>query len=552
MTGIPITGRTVIPFWRQIRWRLIGTFLLLAVIPSLVTSLSTSSLALQSAQDRVIAQLESVADLKQHQLDSWLSNSTAMLHLVGRGPIGEQIKILARATSASGADADALGTLLAQTVEQTKAADAGQPRFRALFVYRPDGLVITASDPALMGRVVTRQPYFAQSLGGDYIQTPYYEVGKTELAMVMTTPVLSENGAVVAILAGELNLSTLGEIMLDRSGLSQSGETYLVSKESGYLLTPSRFEGYPLARAYRSVGIDRGLRGESGSGLYDDYREPAVEVVGVYRWVPSMQAALLAEIDREEAFATAVWLRQVSLFIMFGASILALLLGLFVAERIGRPIANLTRIAGTIAGGDLSERSTVRGRDEIGILGASFNTMADRVQDAMADLEQRIAERTAALQNSLSQREEMLAELQESSEARNALQDAIRRTSSPVLPVLDGVLVMPLVGIVDEDRAGLLMSTLLTAIETERAHTLILDVTGVPIVDTQVAAALIRATEAARLLGAESVLVGIRPELAQTIVSLGVDLSSIYSEADLRSGIMYAANRARRQSANSV
>jgi rsbT co-antagonist protein RsbR len=104
---------------------------------------------------------------------------------------------------------------------------------------------------------------------------------------------------------------------------------------------------------------------------------------------------------------------------------------------------------------------------------------------------------------------------------------------------------MPLVGLIDEERAELLTSTLLAAIERERARCVIMDVTGVPLVDTAVAGALLQAGAAARLLGAETVLVGIRPELAQTIVSLGVSLDDLVTRNNLEAGLRYAMEQAR-------
>jgi anti-anti-sigma regulatory factor/HAMP domain-containing protein len=537
------TPAPTIPIWRQIRWRLSASFVLLAVLPSLLVGFWISTLALQDSQQHVIEQLESVADLKLRQIESWLSSSTAMLKLIGGGPIGGEIAALGATGSPDAEAATRVGALLAQAIQQTGTVDNGQPRFRSLFVYLPDGHIVAASEPNLIGRVVTRQPYFAASLSGDTLQQPYYAIGTTELIMAMTTPIKDATGATTAVLASDINLTTLGTIMLERSGLGHSGETYLVSKESNYLLTPSRFEGYPQTRAYRSEGIDRALSGEAGQGIYLGYRTPSTEVVGVYRWVPSLQAALLAEADRDEVLAEAGPLRRLSLGLTIGASLIALVLGLFVAARISRPLSNLTRVSEQIAHGNLSQRATVQTHDEIGALGIGFNHMADRLQGVLADLELRIAERTAELRGALTDREHSLTELRESINAQNELRETVRRMSSPVLPVLDGVLVMPLVGIIDQDRADQLTSELLLAIEHQHAHTIILDVTGVPLVDTHVAAALIQATDAARLLGAVSILVGIRPELAQTIVGLGVDLSSIQSLADLQSGIFFASRR---------
>jgi rsbT co-antagonist protein RsbR len=112
--------------------------------------------------------------------------------------------------------------------------------------------------------------------------------------------------------------------------------------------------------------------------------------------------------------------------------------------------------------------------------------------------------------------------------------------SVPVVPVADGVLALPLVGALDSQRAALLTERLLEAIHRDRARTILIDITGVSVVDTQVAAALLRAAQAVRMLGAEPVLVGIRAEVAQTVVGLGLDLSHITSRRDLRSGLAYA------------
>jgi PAS domain S-box-containing protein len=112
--------------------------------------------------------------------------------------------------------------------------------------------------------------------------------------------------------------------------------------------------------------------------------------------------------------------------------------------------------------------------------------------------------------------------------------------STPLIPISDHVVVMPLIGAIDSDRAGQVLETLLHGIERSHARVAILDITGVPLVDTQVAKSLITAAQAVRLLGARIVLTGIRPEVAQTLVGLGVDLGDIVTHSTLQSGIAYA------------
>ncbi len=119
-------------------------------------------------------------------------------------------------------------------------------------------------------------------------------------------------------------------------------------------------------------------------------------------------------------------------------------------------------------------------------------------------------------------------------------QEALRRLSTPIIPISDAVLVMPLVGTLDADRARQAMEALLEELVGRQARTAILDVTGVPEVDEQAASAIHRIALGARLLGAEVVLTGIRPEVAQALVSLGVDLGKVVTRRDLQSGVAFA------------
>jgi rsbT co-antagonist protein RsbR len=125
----------------------------------------------------------------------------------------------------------------------------------------------------------------------------------------------------------------------------------------------------------------------------------------------------------------------------------------------------------------------------------------------------------------------------------SAQQAAIRELSTPLIPIASGVVAMPLIGTIDTNRARLVIETLLSGVSELRAHTTILDITGVPIVDTQVANALLQAAQAVKLLGARVILTGIRPEVAQTLVGLGVDLSGIVTRGTLQSGIADALER---------
>jgi rsbT co-antagonist protein RsbR len=121
-----------------------------------------------------------------------------------------------------------------------------------------------------------------------------------------------------------------------------------------------------------------------------------------------------------------------------------------------------------------------------------------------------------------------------------AQQATLRELSTPLMPIADGVVVMPLIGVIDSARAQQIMESLLNGVSEYKAHVALIDITGVKIIDTQVAGVLLRAAQAVRLLGAQVVLTGISPEIAQTLVHIGAEIRDVKTKATLQEGIRYA------------
>lgn len=116
-------------------------------------------------------------------------------------------------------------------------------------------------------------------------------------------------------------------------------------------------------------------------------------------------------------------------------------------------------------------------------------------------------------------------------------QEAIRELSTPVLAVREGILIVPIIGAIDTLRARQLTEHLLQSIRDLRARAVVVDITGVPAVDSKVANHLVQTVDAARLLGASVVVTGISPEIARTLVTIGVDLTKMNTVCDLQGGI---------------
>jgi len=151
---------------------------------------------------------------------------------------------------------------------------------------------------------------------------------------------------------------------------------------------------------------------------------------------------------------------------------------------------------------------------------------------------------TVALENSrlFAQVAQRTAELRQDQERLQAINKGLvaLSLSTPLLPIGDQVVVLPLIGAMGPERFEQVLETLLQGVKTHGARVAILDITGVAVVDDQVANGLIGAARAVQLLGAQIVLTGIRPEIAQTLVGLGIDMQGITTRGTLQSGIAYA------------
>lgn len=224
--------------------------------------------------------------------------------------------------------------------------------------------------------------------------------------------------------------------------------------------------------------------------------------------------------------------------IVGGAGFLVLLaaipLGLLYLIRVVvTPVGDVARAAERRAAGELGVRAPVAGAGEAGRLARSFNTMADALEVSRAELEQRgirLGEINRDLRGAL-------ADLERSK------QQAILELSTPVLQLSAGLLVLPIVGALDLERARQIDARLLEAVRTRRARVAVIDVTGVPEIDSRVASQLLRTVTAVRLLGARVITTGVSGELAAALVALDMDFSAVESYADLQRGVESASGR---------
>ena len=140
----------------------------------------------------------------------------------------------------------------------------------------------------------------------------------------------------------------------------------------------------------------------------------------------------------------------------------------------------------------------------------------------------------------IDEQSKLIEELREAHETIAEQSEALMELSTPVVKVWDEVILLPLIGMLDTERSQQMIERMLHSITAEDAKVAILDVTGVPVMDTSVARHLLQAVDSARVLGSQVIITGISPNAAQTLATLGVDFSRIATRGSLRAGVSEA------------
>jgi PAS domain S-box-containing protein len=364
---------------RSLQARTLAFFILLALAPAALVLAFALFMSYESSKQQIFNQLESVATLKTEQIHNWVSSmQDELLMPVADERLSRQLDGLLAGGDGGGNEAaqaqQEMVRLFRRAVELSQWLDA-------MFLLSADGSLVLATDDVEASDSHRLQAYYTQGLDSPAASLRFASdtfPAKGRGALIVSRPIRSRDGETLGVLCGRASLKKLQEVMTERSGLGESGETYLVASDYT-LATSSRFEGYQTGDTYvRTEGVRQVLENQAeGYGLYLDYRK--IPIMGVYRWLPDLEMVLLSEIDQEEAFRS---INRTVAMISGGAVLIVLLAGvagLAFSRRITGPLLALVMTAKHIAGGRLDARCPVQSDDEIGSLSASFNTMADEL-----------------------------------------------------------------------------------------------------------------------------------------------------------------------------
>ncbi len=383
-----------------IRNRLFIAFISLVLVPvALIIGISTW-MGLRSGEAQLKSQLRSVATLKQAEINTWLLGLRLELENRVRPDQGlARMQTLLRtpdqATPVLPGFQDSTDRQL--VLFNLRQAIDLQREFGELFLLDLQGRIVLSTDPWQEGKIYRFAAFFREGLNGFYFQPPLYDPSLKKVSIIAALPVTDAEGEPLGVLAGRTGVTRLNEIMIEHTGLGETGETYLVG-QNYILLTDSRSPEYVSGQAYvRSQGIRTAVNNATfGEALYPDYR--GKPVIGVYNWLPDLRIVLMAEQDQAEAFAPIYQTLQLNGFLALGAVLLAGVFALVFTRSIANPVIGLAETAQRIAAGNLTLTAPVVRRDEIGSLATAFNRMTGQLRDLVGSLEERVALRTRRLE----------------------------------------------------------------------------------------------------------------------------------------------------------
>ncbi len=398
---------------RLVVWAALGVLAVVSVV-----SFAAYRIARSGLKEEVFSHLQSVAQARAHHVQTFLESQKSLISLTARD-IG-LVEGLRRLRDG----AEDKATIVRDLNSELKGEiDPSQHLYEVLLLDH-HGEVLASTNPDDIGLDKSADAYFVGANDGPYIKDAHHSETTGKGSIVLSAAVVdSASGELLGVVAARHDMVVLNEILTDRSGLGQTGETYLINKY-GFMITPSRFLNDTFLKLKVDTEIARDcladmaamrreqlpVEREHPAIVFADYRGKSV--LGVHNHVSEMQWGVLAEIDASEAFAPVARLRTALLLFAGLSAASAMGMSYFIARRISQPIHELHVGAERIGAGELNNRLDIRTGDEIEQLAHEFNRMAARLSESRASLERKVAERTADLTREIAERKQAEEELE--------------------------------------------------------------------------------------------------------------------------------------------
>ena len=387
---------------KRLLLQLVGYFSILSIVTVLLVAISANVRSREALRKSVIDRLDVATSLKESQVNQWVDNQRRDVNLITQLP-----DLLVNSETAFTKDRESPEFKTSVESLRKFMADIAivKPNIRQISILTNNGITIVSTDKQKEGKyqpLGNTTTYFTRDQSRIIVPNFYISPISGKAAMTFAAPLSNKSGDRMGVVAVDLDLQGIDDIIRTGTGLGVSGETYLVGRLSTKNILISGANNQEVAKDIKSDGIAAAAQGKDGEGLYKNYKN--VPVLGSYIWIDNLNLALIAEISQLEAFEPSDRLARDILLIGLSSAGILLTAVYLIARRISQPILAIAEAANQVSGGNLNSQAPVLTEDEIGVLAIAFNQMTsqlkasgEQLSDYSRTLEQKVEQRTSEI-----------------------------------------------------------------------------------------------------------------------------------------------------------
>ncbi|TSC51962.1 MAG: Multi-sensor hybrid histidine kinase [Parcubacteria group bacterium LiPW_41] len=371
----------------RIKTKIVLIIATLVVVSAVITGITQYISSKQTVQKNINAHLESVITLKENQFSDFLEGKREYIEQIANETLFK--KFLSELIE-KGEKKEEISALLREKLLY-------QNGIFELFVLDTNGKILISTDKQQEGKFRSDEPYFISGKKNVFFQNFYHSIEIGKIASTVSIPIRDDAGKTIGVFAGRLNIEILSKLMAERSGLGETGETYLVNKYNTIVTQIRSNTSGTFSKMIYTEGIKNCLSGINGSH-YTNYEN--VPVIGIHKWIQEKEICLVAEIKQSEAYSPIDSLRTLSIIVSLGSILFTIFIGRILARSISTPILKLKENTKQIAQGNLDTIISVNTNDEIGELAFDFKKMTGQLNEYTKNLKEEKAKLLSSI-NSL-------------------------------------------------------------------------------------------------------------------------------------------------------
>lgn len=391
-------------FKKRLLLQLVGYFSVLSIVTVVLVAVSANSRSRDVLKRSLFDRLNVATSLKESQVNQWIDNQRRDVILMTQLP---DLIVNSEITFTKDRESSEYRTAIESLRKFMADVSTVKPNIRKISILTNNGITVVSTDKQKEGKyqpLGNTTTYFTRDQSRIIVPNFYTSSITGKAAMTFAAPISNKSGDRIGVVAVDLDLKGVDDIIRESTGLGASGETYLVGRLSSknILISGAGTDNQVLAKDISSEGINAAVQGKDGEGLYRNYKN--VPVLGGYIWIDNLDLALIGEISQAEAFEPADRLARDILLIGLSSAGILLTAVYLIARRISQPILAIADAANQVSSGNLNSRAPVLTEDEIGILAIAFNQMTSQLKNSgeqLADysrtLEQKVEQRTSEI-----------------------------------------------------------------------------------------------------------------------------------------------------------